>query len=287
MTRTHRGGLRMGDHFAAFSFVDRICEFEPGVRARGIFAIPRGLPSFPSCLVAEATGQLATWLAMQHVDFRGRPVAALAMETRFLRDAEPGDTLDLAVEIESTDDEAVAYHGWAGVNGMRALELIDCLGPMLPTEDFDAPAALRERLGVLRTDGAPADRFHGIEGFHVETTALVPGESAAATFFVPDSAPFFRDHFPRRPVFPATLLLNELITLALSAARGAGAGSSSVPKRMTNVKVRSFTPPGQTLELTAALAASENGAIVASLNAQAAGRVVATARVDLIERSKV
>jgi 3-hydroxymyristoyl/3-hydroxydecanoyl-(acyl carrier protein) dehydratase len=277
----------MADHFAAFSFVDRIGEFSPGVRARGTFAIPRGVASFPSSLVAEAVGQLATWIAMEHIDFRGRPVAALAMETRFLRDARPGETLDLAVEIESTDDEAVAYHGWADVDGLRALELIDCLGPMLPTEEFDSPAALRERLGLLRTDGACAGRFKGIDGFRVETDALVPGKRATATLYVPETAPFFRDHFPRRPVFPATLLLNEMIGLAMNAARAAGLESPLVAMRMTNAKVRSFTPPGQTLELAAELAEPGGGAIVVSLNARAEGRIVATARVDLSERDAV
>ena len=55
--------------------------------------------------MAEAVGQLASWVAMAHIEFRGRPVAALALETRFLRDAQPGETLELAVEIESCDDE--------------------------------------------------------------------------------------------------------------------------------------------------------------------------------------
>ncbi len=274
----------MADHFAAFSFVDRICEFSPGVRARGMFAIPPGLASFPSSLVAEAVGQLAAWIAMEHIDFRGRPVAALAMETRFLRDASPGETLDLTVEIESTDDEAVAYHGWADVDGVRVLELVDCLGPMLPTEEFDSPAALRERLGLLRTDGARAGRFGGIEGFRVETAPVVPGRPATATLHVPETAPFFRDHFPRRPVFPATLLLNQMIGLAMKAARAAGFESPLVPARMTNAKVRSFTPPGQVLELAAELAAQSGGGIVVSLNARAEGRMVATARVELAER---
>ena len=80
----------MSDHFAAFSFVDRITEFVPGTRAKARFAVPAGLASFPSCLVAEAVGQLAAWVAMAHIDFRGRPVAALASETRFHRDVRPG-----------------------------------------------------------------------------------------------------------------------------------------------------------------------------------------------------
>ena len=44
----------MADHFAAFSFVDRILEHEPGRRARGSYAVPADLAAFPSCLVAEA-----------------------------------------------------------------------------------------------------------------------------------------------------------------------------------------------------------------------------------------
>jgi 3-hydroxymyristoyl/3-hydroxydecanoyl-(acyl carrier protein) dehydratase len=88
----------VSDHFAAFSFVDRITELSPGKRARGTFAIPADIESFPQCLMAEAVGQLAAWVAMSHIDFRGRPVAALANETRFLRAASPGDVLDLNVD---------------------------------------------------------------------------------------------------------------------------------------------------------------------------------------------
>ena len=223
--RTGRAqGDAMGDHFAAFSFVDRIRDYtRRGPHARGFFTVPEGLHAFPSCLVAEAVGQLASWVAMDHIDFRGRPVAALALETRFLRDVKPGETLELGVELESCDDEAVSYRGWADVDGARALELIDCLGPMLPLDEFDSPLVLRERFDVLCGAGAPAGRFHGINGFRVEPGAIVPGKSAAATLYVPEAAPFFHDHFPRRPVFPATLLLNEMIQLALNAAGSNGA----------------------------------------------------------------
>jgi 3-hydroxyacyl-[acyl-carrier-protein] dehydratase len=270
----------VGDHFSAFSFVDRVYGFTPGVRGRASFAIPATLPAYPPCLVAEAVGQLASWIAMDHIDFRGRPVAALALETRFLKDARPGDTLELGVEIESCDDEAVAYRGWADVDGERALELIDCLGPMLPLDEFDSPSALRDRFRVLCREGAPAGRFHGINAFHVDAGTVDPGKAAAATLHVPATAPFFHDHFPRRHVFPATLLLNEMIQLALKAANGAAANGNLVPVRMTNVKVRSFTPPGQKLDLSAELAMAGD-LVVASLAARTEGRMVATARVDL------
>src|SRR4051812_8788777 len=129
----------MPDHFAAFSFVDRITDLTPGTRARGVFAVPPDVAPFASCLVAEAVGQLAAWVAMAHVSFRGRPVAALANETLLTGDVAPGRTLDLAVEIDDCDDDAVAYCGSASVDGARVITLNQCLGPMLPLAEFDSP----------------------------------------------------------------------------------------------------------------------------------------------------
>src|SRR3990172_3125605 len=98
----------MADRFSAFSFVDRITALEPGRRARGRFAVPAGLSEFSTCLVAEAGGQLAAWVAMAQAEFRRRPVAALSGETRIVGEAAPGEILDLGVEIESCDPDAVA-----------------------------------------------------------------------------------------------------------------------------------------------------------------------------------
>lgn len=271
-------------HFAAFSFVDRIAEFVPGRRARGVYAVPRGIASFPACLVAEAVGQLAAWVSMEAVAFRGRPVAALAGETRFLATVAPGDTLVLAADVEHCDDEAVSYAGWAEVGGVRVIELIDCFGPLLPVADFDAPEALSARLALLRGSGATAGRFGGIAPFAVTPLAADEG-SRTATIEVPQVAPFFADHFPRRPVFPATLLLDAAIGQALALAAtlpGWPAGAAPRVTRMTRVKVRSFTPPGARLELSARLHERTGDGAVIALEARGDdNRIVATARVDV------
>jgi len=274
----------MSDHFAAFSFVDRIAKLEPGARVEGTFAVPEHLAAFPACLVAEAVGQLAAWAAMAQIDFRGRPVAALATETIFHRTVAPGSALELAVDIESCDDEAVAYSGVARVDGARAVELRHCLGPMLPVQDFDAPEALRERFGVLCTTGAPAGRFRGVA---VPELVPLPGEtgkSARALLQVPTSAPFFADHFPRRPVFPATLLLDSQIRLAMELARAAIDAANLLPQRMTNVKMRSFIAPGQEVLLGAEMAAATDTAGTVRLSATIEARTVATARLDIAAR---
>lgn len=272
----------MADHFAAFSFVDRITAFTPGTRARGTFAIPRDVASFPPCLMAEAVGQLAAWVAMARIGFRGRPVAALARETRFRHAAKPGDSLELAVEIEDCDDDAVAYRGWAEIDGVRAIELDDCLGPMLPLVDFDDPAVMAERFALLIDGGAPPGRFHGVD------RPRITRDGASAVLDVPARAPFFNDHFPRRPVYPATLMLDAQIGLALELASESSqwpAGTALTPVRMTDVKVRSFTPPGAQLTLGAEMREPVGGEATFMLSAQADGKLVATARVVIAEQA--
>lgn len=269
-------------HFAAYSFVDRIDELVPGTRARARYAIPSHVASFSSALIAEAVGQLAAWVAMEQIDFRGRPVAALATETRFLGGACPGDTLDLAVEIQQCDDEAVAYDGRASIAGTPIIELVDCLGPMLPLAEFDHPDALRARLALLRGEGAPAGRFEGVAEIALRIAERVPGERVRASIEVPASAPFFGDHFPRRPVFPATLLLDTMMRLSLDVARDPTAlGPSAYARRITHVKMRSFIAPSQRLDLGVDLARKENHAAKAMLSARTDDKLVASARLEL------
>lgn len=275
----------MSDRFRAFSFVDRITAFEPARRAAGRFRIPARAGRFPQALVAEAVGQLAAWVAMANVDFACRPVAALAGETRFLGAAAPGDTLELAVEIESCDAEGVAYGGAASVAGARVLELERCLGPMLPQEEFDDPAAVRADFEVLRGAGAPADRFGGVPALEPAPTDGAAGEWIAATLEVPATAPFFGDHFPRRPVFPATLLLDAQTRLALDLARGAAAwraGREVRLARVRDVKMRAWILPGQRVELRAELAAPGADAATVKLAARVDGATVATGRAEIV-----
>jgi 3-hydroxymyristoyl/3-hydroxydecanoyl-(acyl carrier protein) dehydratase len=274
----------MRERFSAFTFVDRITDVAPGTRVRGTFHIPAGIREFPAALVAEAVGQLAAWASMAHLRFQRRPVAGLARETRFLGVVRPGDTLELAAELESCTNDDVAYAGSAAVDGKPVIALDQCLGPMLPVEEFDAPEALRRDYEVLCGAGAPADRFAGLPEFEVKCTESIPGERIKATLRVPESAAFFQDHFPRRPVFPATLLLDNQIRLALRLAREAMALPESAhlaAARVLDVKVRTFISPGQVLEIAAERVAVESGPLTARLSARANGKPVAAARVEI------
>ena len=269
------------ERFSAFSFVDRITTLEPGSRALGRYAIPVHLPRFPMCLVAEAIGQLAAWVSMSHLGFRRRPVAGLAGETLFFGSVTPGQVLDLAVELEACDEDAVAYGGSARVDGALVLELRHCVGPMLAMEEFDAPEAVRGDFETLCGPGAPAARIRALPQPEVTVIERVPGRSLVATLQVPESAPFFGDHFPRRPVFPGTLLLDRQIELAVQVAREAahaGPDATLAPASVTDVKMRSFIAPGQAVEIRVELQPQDATTFTAALAARVGGKQVATAR---------
>jgi 3-hydroxymyristoyl/3-hydroxydecanoyl-(acyl carrier protein) dehydratase len=270
----------MASHFSAFSFVDRITGLEPGRRARGRFLVPPAVPDFLPSLAAEAVGQLAAWVAMSQSAFRRRPVAGIAGEVRLRGAARPGDTLELHVEITTCDDEAVAYGGRAEVRGTTIIALADCVGPMLPLEEFDAPEAVAARFALLCGAGAPPGQFPGVSPLEYVVTGREPGRRLQAELCVSGSAPFFADHFPRRPVVPGTLLLDAQLRLA-AALTGESAGQAPRPQpcRAQNVKLRAFIAPDQLVEIWAETARDTEGTV--SIGARVKGKPVSSGRVEM------
>lgn len=273
----------MDGRFRAFSFVDRISRLDPGRGIEGQYTVPASASRFPAALMAEAVGQLAAWAAMAQLDFTHRPVAGLAAETHYHGAVVPGQTLQLTSIIDRCDGEAIAYSGTASIDGQRVLELVHCVGPMLPMVEFDAPTAVREDFAILIGPGAPTGRFAGVEAPQLQTTEHDAGERLRAELQVPSAAPYFDDHFPRRPVFPGTLLMDSLSALALELARDVpslGDGRLMVTS-VRDVKIRAFTAPGQKLELAADLESISADAARVKLAARGAGKTIATARIDV------
>jgi 3-hydroxymyristoyl/3-hydroxydecanoyl-(acyl carrier protein) dehydratase len=105
-----------------------------------------------------------------------------------------------------------------------------------------------------------------------------------ARLHVPAQADFFLDHFPRRPVFPATLMLDAQLQLALRLAEIQAGGPVRV-QRITHVKVRAFTAPGATLVLFAESAEpsqTDVEPILIKVGAQAEGRTIAGAKMFFV-----
>jgi hypothetical protein len=66
------------------------------------------------------------------------------------------------------------------------------------------------------------------------------GERLRAELRVPDAAPFFGDHFPRRPVFPGTLLMEPFDAAHNSREAPSLQDTELAPLKFTDVKIRSF-----------------------------------------------
>jgi 3-hydroxymyristoyl/3-hydroxydecanoyl-(acyl carrier protein) dehydratase len=242
-----------------FLFVDHITTLEIGRRVEGRYTVPPAVAVLSPCLVAEAIGQLAAWAAMVEHDFCLRPVAALTAAARVHAPAVAGQTLELAVDIESSATDAVAYSGTARTAAAPVVEVSGCVGAMQPMEEFDDSTQLRSQLEVLRGLPRPAsgERDPGVETLTFTAawriSEHVPGRHIRAQLWVPESAPYFADHFPRKPVFPATLLLDAQLRLALELAGTLPRRSPAQPRvrEVHDLKLRRFILPGQTIETNA------------------------------------
>jgi 3-hydroxymyristoyl/3-hydroxydecanoyl-(acyl carrier protein) dehydratase len=271
----------MDGHFRAFSFVDRITALDPGRSVAGVYAIPAGVDSFVPSLVAEAIGQLAAWAAMSKLNFALRPVAGIAKRVDFFGTATPGSTMELSAVLEGVDESAVAYGGSARIDGKEILRLTNCVGPMLPATDFDDPDAVRRRFELLRNGGATPGAYGGIPDFTPRRTGGVTGELVTGRLDIPAQAPFFTDHFPRRPIFPGTLLIHTKLCLANELARELPApapGGHWKPLDVVDVKIRSFTEPGAQLDLEARVKELTGTRVVIGLQSRNGPRLVGSTR---------
>ncbi len=134
--------------------------------------------------------------------------------------------------------------------------------------------------------GAAAGRFGGVPAPQVAVTAHEAGQRISATLQVParDEADYFDDHFPRRPVFPGTLLMDAFSELALPLAAECEPLRNSRPlaiTRVANVKIRTFTAPATQLQLEVEVLDGAPQFANLKLTARAEGETVAGARVEV------
>jgi 3-hydroxymyristoyl/3-hydroxydecanoyl-(acyl carrier protein) dehydratase len=272
------------DRFSAFSFVDRITSTNNYGEINGSFKIPDHLDFFPHSLVAEAIGQLAAWYAMSKLNFTSRPVAALAGQINYHGEVYPGETLSLAAKIDSCDSDSVTYSGLAVVGERLILELMDCTGAMLPQEEFDDSKIVEKQFKLLETIGAKENRLAVvpcIQGTNLHADAIGTLE---ACLIIPDQADFFTDHFPNKPVFPATLLMYALTSMVMEKINNRSPQSNILNvniSAMRRVKVRSWIAPGEHVSLRAEFLPTERNPKSVKLTANHAGKLVASALLEL------
>ena len=243
-----------------FHFVDQILELDPGGHALGlkhvtaddVFVDPSasgGAVLLPS-IVGEALGQLGAWSVMAANDFTLRPVAGVVGAVTIVERAAIGDTILLDTTIESVTDDAVFYHAVASVGNKVILRLDETLGPLLPIEEFNDPAELRQRFSRIHQAGAAAGR-PAIGGESAtpfdpsfdEILSMKPGEEATAVGVLSGDEAYLADHFPRRPVLPLSLLLESLLDLG----RRLLGDDTLAPVSVRKVKMSRFVEPGDRL----------------------------------------
>jgi 3-hydroxymyristoyl/3-hydroxydecanoyl-(acyl carrier protein) dehydratase len=254
-----------------FLFVDRILELSPGRLIRGIKHVTQddfyltcgddGRPNFIPSLIGETLGQLAAWNVMCTNDFTMRPVAGIVSSAHLLRPVHVGDTIQLESTIDSLDESSVRYHSSAYVGSDEVFRIDSALGPMLPMGDFIDNETIRHQFNEIYRPGEHTveigdGTMHADDenGFIYKTKMVfdkiidcVPGQSMVAEKLVSRSAPYFPDHFPRKPVLPMTVLLECKINLAKAFINRSNLDVNFEKCEMHRIKMSDFVLPGDSL----------------------------------------
>ena len=115
-------------HRPPFLFVDEVTALEPGRSAHGRWRLTGeeaffqghfpGRPTLPGVLMVEAMAQLGGIAVLSDARFAGYlPLFGGIDKARFRRQVVPGDTLELAVELDQLGAMAGKGHGTARVRG--------------------------------------------------------------------------------------------------------------------------------------------------------------------------
>jgi len=161
---------------------------------------------------------------------------------------------------------------------------------MVPVREFDDPQALRDRYALLRGEGAAPGAFGGVPHLAMHSIGGEPGKRLSGSYQVPTSAPLFADHFPRRPVFPGSLLMHMNLELARRLALEITPPEGTAVwalETISDVKLRTFIPPGEQLECEARLSQQANCHILLTVETRNGKKLIGGARVKLAARKAV
>ena len=120
-------------HRPPFLFVDQLVALEPGVSAVGTWQLTGdewffpghfpGRPTLPGVLMCEAIAQVGAIAVLTDPRFAGKlPLFGGLDSARFRRQVEPGDMLELHVELQRMSARAGKGSGRAMLRGEKACE---------------------------------------------------------------------------------------------------------------------------------------------------------------------
>jgi 3-hydroxyacyl-[acyl-carrier-protein] dehydratase len=126
---------------------------------------------------------------------------------------------------------------------------------------------------------------HGPEfRFLDHLTELVPGNSGAGSYSVPEGLAFLRGHFPGHPIFPGVLLVEAAAQLAGVIAQSDPQIPPMAGLKLTgfkNVKITGTAAPGQTIQFKATVTGRLGNLVQASAEASVDNQVVLRAELIL------
>lgn len=289
-----------------FLMIDRICELEPGVNARGIKNISwnddfleeffPGMPIFSPVILAEAAAQLVSWAIVAARDFTVKPVITLVDSYRCCGHVQPGDQLEVRGRIESMSEEGALAHGSVLLAGRPVLEMQHAVCYLYPLHELDPPERARRQFQNLYVPGAalPAHEASAPQ-FLREHVPLRPlrwidrileddnDRRIIAIKNVTATDDWFNDHFPNKPVLPGVVIIQCMISLARRLAerliaRRPGPAVRAVLRQSDKIKFRSFVQPGDQLLLQAEVKSFAEDASTFTATASVGGKNTAGLR---------
>jgi 3-hydroxymyristoyl/3-hydroxydecanoyl-(acyl carrier protein) dehydratase len=261
-----------------FLFVDRILDFVPGKSITGIkhvtlsdtyFTQTQGKFALLHSIIGEALGQLCSWYVLKSTDFQLRLVGGVIEEIQMIGDAHVGDTIFLENEIPelNCEDRFVRVNARASVKGKPILLFKNGIAPLLPLEEFNDPEDSKKDFARLYRPEAHFDHSSDPEKFdypldnptpelapfiYDKILSWKPGHELIAQKNISMTAPYFADHFPRKPLYPLSIMIEH--NLHLSYAFFGKEMSKTIPLKkclrpiaVRKIKIGNFVQPGDSV----------------------------------------
>jgi 3-hydroxymyristoyl/3-hydroxydecanoyl-(acyl carrier protein) dehydratase len=242
-----------------FNFIDKITTFESQKLAKGIKIISSSeKPYFANenklypMMLIEAIGQLNAWITMEMNNFQVRPIAILYGELNLYDTAELGDQLIIETELKRFDEGTSLFDGRVMLNDKILVEVIDAAGSFLDIENFAFPDVYQtmfENLKMassVKTLAKPIEQMDRLFDYdHVEQ---IEDNKIIATKHISGSYGFFKDHFPKKPILPISILLQNNVELGKLMLEKKGLAVNKIKHiQLNNIKMRDFISPGSLL----------------------------------------
>lgn len=290
-----------------FLFVDRIVESVPGELVKGVKHVTKddtyltsdrqGKLCFIPSLIGETLGQLAAWNVMAHNQFTLRPVAGVVSSAQLHRPAYPGETILLESYIDRLDDTAVEYHSFARVGNELIFTIEGALGPLLPMADFISDEEIRLQYAQIYRPGDWSTYTQlTASSLDLEISRPIPaltfdrilnseqGISLVAEKRIAGAAAYFRDHFPKKPVLPMTVLLECKSNLAYEFIAQAGYTQNYQISELRKIKMNEFIQPGDVVTCFVKVKQQDEQQLILSFRSEVEGKRVCV--VDIVMQVK-